>query len=52
MREEERYTGAWATPDLIGRTAILDQIDRELSNRSQPSIIALYGLAVLVKLAS
>lgn len=43
MREEERYTGAWATPDLIGRTAILDQIDRELSNRSQPSIIALYG---------
>jgi len=43
MNEEERYTGAWATPDLIGRRAILDQIDTALSDASGPSIIALYG---------
>lgn len=43
MNEEERYTGAWATPDLIGRRAILDQIDTALSGASKPSVIALYG---------
>ncbi len=43
MNEEERYTGAWATPDLIGRRAILEQIDIALSDASRPSIIALYG---------
>jgi len=43
MNEEERYTGAWATPDLIGRRAILEQIDTALSDASGPSVIALYG---------
>jgi len=43
MNEKERYTGAWATPDLIGRRAILEQIDTALSDASGPSIIALYG---------
>ena len=43
MNEEERYTGAWATPDLIGRRAILEQIDIALSDASRPSIISLYG---------
>jgi hypothetical protein len=43
MNEQERYTGAWATPDLIGRRAILEQIDTALSDASGPSIIALYG---------
>ncbi len=43
MNEEERYTGAWATPDLIGRGAILKQIDTALSDASGPSVIALYG---------
>lgn len=43
MREEERYTGAWATPDLIGRAAILAQIDAALSDTSGSSVVALYG---------
>ena len=43
MNEGGRYTGAWATPDLIGRRVILDQIDTALSDASGPSVIALYG---------
>ncbi|MBO9349683.1 MAG: ATP-binding protein, partial [Chloroflexus sp.] len=41
--ELERYTGAWATPDLVGREAILKQIDTAISSTSGASIIALYG---------
>jgi AAA+ ATPase superfamily predicted ATPase len=41
--ELERYTGAWATPNLIGRKAILDQINTALSSASGASIIVLYG---------
>ncbi|WP_028456913.1 tetratricopeptide repeat protein [Chloroflexus sp. Y-396-1] len=41
--ELERYTGAWATPDLVGRHAILKQIDTAISSASGASIIALYG---------
>jgi len=41
--ELERYTGAWATPDLVGREAILDQINTALSIASGASIIVLYG---------
>jgi Cdc6-like AAA superfamily ATPase len=41
--EVERYTGAWATPNLIGRKAILDQINTALSSASGASIIVLYG---------
>jgi len=41
--ELERYTGAWATPDLVGREEILKQIDTAISSTSGASIIALYG---------
>jgi len=41
--ELERYTGAWATPDLVGREAILKQIDTAISSTSGASIIVLYG---------
>ncbi len=41
--ERERYTGAWTTPDLVGREAILKQIDTAISSTSGASIIALYG---------
>ncbi len=41
--ELERYTGAWSTPDLVGRKVILKQIDTALSSTSGASIIALYG---------
>lgn len=43
MPEGERYTGAWATPDLIGRAAILQQIDAAIRDVAGPAIVALHG---------
>lgn len=43
MPEGERYTGAWATPDLIGREAILQQIDAAIHAAAGPSVVALHG---------
>ncbi|MFQ3684686.1 AAA family ATPase, partial [Roseiflexus sp.] len=43
MHDGEQYTGAWATPDLIGREAILQEIEEAIRSASGPSIIALYG---------
>ncbi|MGQ9550429.1 MAG: tetratricopeptide repeat protein, partial [Roseiflexus sp.] len=43
MIEGEQYTGAWATPDLIGRRQILEQIEPVLSDVSGASVVALYG---------
>ncbi|MCS6841812.1 MAG: tetratricopeptide repeat protein [Roseiflexus sp.] len=43
MPAVERYTGAWATPDLIGREAILQQIDAAIRDAPGPSVVALHG---------
>lgn len=43
MPESERYTGAWATPNLIGRETILQQIDAAIRSAAGPSVVALYG---------
>ncbi|MFQ3631238.1 tetratricopeptide repeat protein [Roseiflexus sp.] len=43
MHDGEQYTGAWATPDLIGRKAILQEIEEAIRSASGSSIIALYG---------
>lgn len=43
MHEGERYTGAWATPDLIGRKEILRRIDEAIHAAAGPSVVALYG---------
>ncbi len=43
MSERERYTGAWATPDLIGREDLLNKIDTTLQAAGGPTVIALYG---------
>lgn len=43
MPESERYTGAWATPNLIGRETILQQIDAAIRTAAGPSVVALHG---------
>jgi len=40
---EEVHTGAWATPELVGREAILEQIYQAATNTSCSYVIYITG---------